>query len=299
MQTAIGFFLILLIMVVPIPPSFGEVFVCPQPDGFDLYTDRNGPKCRLRESSSSPPVGPRAIPGLSAKPLVRPVPLRSTEHIKGLDHRPFESITMQFAALNYYGGSGDNYYVPTAGEVMREELNIRYLASGAGPKIVSLAELDSSARGGLAVAVVAASNAVGYDAAYMEIHYDPVPHLKGVFDQLKDLPANMRPHVAGNSASGIWAVAIAAGILGDPLRSDICMTGSVEDDARIGFVGKVDHKIYGCAKDRYREMVIPFGQKDINLVGIGMSLGLTITEVRTLGEAYEILTGKSLRPLSH
>jgi hypothetical protein len=296
MRIAICFFL--LVLIFSIPPSFGEVFVCPQPGGFDLYTDQNGPKCRLLESSSTQPVLPRPAPGPSAKPLARPIPLRSTEQVKSLNHRPFESVTVQFAALNYYGGSGDNYYVPKAGEVMHEELNIRYLDSGEGPKIVSLAELDSSASVGLALAVKAASMATGYDPAYMEIRYDPIPHLKGVLDKLKDLPPNFRPHVTGNSASGIWAVAIASGILGDPLRSDICMTGTVEDDAHIGFVGKVDHKIYGCAKDRYREMVIPFGQKDIHLVGISMSLGLTITEVRTLAEAYEILTGKSLRAVS-
>jgi hypothetical protein len=223
---------------------------------------------------------------------------KPTEAAMSVVHRRFAPVTLQYPTLNYYGGSGSNYYIPKAGEVMREEMTVSHLTNGQGPRVITIARFDGSASRGLAEAIVRASAAVGYDPAYLEIDYDPVPYLKEIRDQLKDLPLDQRPRIQGDSASALWTIVIAAALLGDTLRPEVCMTGAIESDSNIGFVGKVDQKIYGCAKDGYREMVVPFGQKDINLVGKALSLSITITEVSTLAEAYEVVTGKALRAMT-
>jgi hypothetical protein len=267
------------------------VFICAQPDGSDLYTDTEGPGCQaVAIKPFVPPISHDAsLPSQSSNIMMYP-PSASKGKNPVLNRMPFQPAKTKVPTLNYYGGRGTNY-VPKAGEISFDEITVQHLPNGTGPAIVTDAVLDESAARSLNVAVSVAAHGIGYDPAYLEIKFEPL--IPTIYRQLSAAPFKL----FGNSGSAMWSIGIAAALLGDNLRPDACMTGSIEEDAGIGTVGKVDQKIFGCAKDRYREMIVPYGQKDADLVRNAIGLGITVTEARTFAEAYEFVTGKSLRHL--
>jgi ATP-dependent Lon protease len=101
----------------------------------------------------------------------------------------------------------------------------------------------------------------------------------------------------GPSAGAIMAVAVASALLGDAIRSDICMSGTIRGDLTVGPVGGLSDKIAGCRRGNYRELIVPYGQTSMDLALKGMSTEIKLTEVNTLAEAYEAATGQALRKL--
>jgi predicted S18 family serine protease len=64
-------------------------------------------------------------------------------------------------------------------------------------------------------------------------------------------------------------------------------------------VGAIPEKIRAAAREGYRTILIPQGQLNgqfsdpgWNLTGLAMELGLTVKEVATMHEAYELMTGR-------
>ncbi|MDP2674864.1 MAG: S16 family serine protease [Dehalococcoidia bacterium] len=109
--------------------------------------------------------------------------------------------------------------------------------------------------------------------------------------------------VDGPSAGGVSTIAVLAAILGDDVREEAAMTGTVNPDGTIGPVGGIPHKIQGAADAGKSLVVIPASQRfdtDINtgqavdLVDLGTSLGVEVQPVSTVYEAYELLTGNPL-----
>jgi len=300
---ACGGVLVLSLWATVLPHVSAEVFVCVQPGGLEVYRDYGGPGCRIIEDKPARPkpptqalTTPAAPQGQIEMPSLPPAAQEQTAHPQEPaaqskptpSRKPFRVVRMSVPVIAYYGAHGSNWYVPKAGEVTFDTIIVRHLADGKGPKVVTENRFDRYAGQALHDAILIASRSVGYDPAYLQIEFD------------MSLPAITRPgmvpvRISGDSGSGMWAVAIAAALLGDALRPDVCMTGAIEPDGKIGFVGKVDQKVYGCAKDRFREMVVPLGQKDMELLSNAMSVGVTVTEVRTFAEAYEVVTGKILR----
>ena len=300
---ACGGVLVLSLWATVLPHVSAEVFVCVQPGGLEVYRDYGGPGCRIIEEKPARPkpptqalTTPAAPQGQIEMPSLPPAAQEQTAHPQEPaaqskptpSRKPFRVVRMSVPVIAYYGAHGSNWYVPKAGEVTFDTIIVSHLADGKGPKVVTENRFDRYAGQALHDAILIASRSVGYDPAYLQIEFD------------MSLPAITRPgmvpvRISGDSGSGMWAVAIAAALLGDALRPDVCMTGAIEPDGKIGFVGKVDQKVYGCAKDRFREMVVPLGQKDMELLSNAMSVGVTVTEVRTFAEAYEVVTGKILR----
>ncbi len=300
---ACGGVLVLSLWATVLPRVSAEVFVCVQPGGLEVYRDYGGPGCRIIEDKPARPkpptqalTTPAAPQGQIEMPSLPPAAQEQTAHPQEPaaqskptpSRKPFRVVRMSVPVIAYYGAHGSNWYVPKAGEVTFDTIIVRHLADGKGPKVVTENRFDRYAGQALHDAILIASRSVGYDPAYLQIEFD------------MSLPAITRPgmvpvRISGDSGSGMWAVAIAAALLGDALRPDVCMTGAIEPDGKIGFVGKVDQKVYGCAKDRFREMVVPLGPKDMELLSNAMSVGVTVTEVRTFAEAYEVVTGKILR----
>ena len=98
------------------------------------------------------------------------------------------------------------------------------------------------------------------------------------------------------SAGAAWAVAVAAALLGDPVRTDVCISGTIDTNLVVGPVGGLEHKIEGCHMMRnIREMLLPAGQNTFAITDKGMARSIKVTEVGTLAEAYEIMTGRPLR----
>jgi len=285
--------LALIAMSLSTMPSTVEAktYACPRPDGTTLYTDRQLSGCLSIELKPLNPVPRTPMKAEPSPGQIKLAPEPSQPRNPGPKKNYFETAVRYMPALAYTGGYGPNH-VPQAGAVRFHKMTVRHLASGSGPTAKSEATLDQSADESLHVAAKVAAQAVGYDPGFLEVEMRPMDWLQLEGSYLTPMP------VFGNSASGMWTIAIAAALLGDELRSDVCMTGAISSDASIGFVGKVDQKAFGCINGQYREMLMPTGQADITVVSNLIGRGVTITEVSDLAQAYEIVTGRSMRKFS-
>jgi len=132
-------------------------------------------------------------------------------------------------------------------------------------------------------AVQVASYTVGYDVRFLQVRL------------IGRTRAGVAINIEGPSAGAIMAVAVASALLGDSLRSDICMSGTIRADLRVGPVGGLSDKIAGCRQGSYRELIVPNGQTSMDLALTSMSTEIKITEINTFAEAYEAATGQTLR----
>jgi len=99
----------------------------------------------------------------------------------------------------------------------------------------------------------------------------------------------------GPSAGAVMAVGFLALLRDEPLIRGIAMTGTLQPDGRIGPVGALADKVRAAAREGYRTVLIPPGQRDDprwNLNGLAMELHLVIKEVATVDEAYALMTGR-------
>ncbi len=101
----------------------------------------------------------------------------------------------------------------------------------------------------------------------------------------------------GPSAGGVFTVGFIAALRGDRIRKGIAMTGTIEPDGRIGPVGAIPDKLRAAAREGYRTVLIPRGQlyePRWDLPTLATALNLTIQEVSSIDEAYELMTGLRL-----
>ena len=102
---------------------------------------------------------------------------------------------------------------------------------------------------------------------------------------------------SGSSASSAMAVGIIAAWRGDELRSGVVLTGVITPEGRIEDVGDLPAKLQGAVAANMHAMLVPKGEAktdEWDLYELGQQRNLTIVEVSTLQEAYEIMTG--IRP---
>ena len=101
----------------------------------------------------------------------------------------------------------------------------------------------------------------------------------------------------GPSAGAVMTVGFAALLKGDHIRRGIALTGTISKDGTIGPVGGIPDKIRAAAREGYRTILIPQGQRDDprwNLNRLAWELNVEITEVATVEEAYHAMTGGTL-----
>jgi len=276
-----------------------ELFRCTQPDGSIKFSDHGGPGCRKseykadvqhveREPSASQPdaaapsqpapdkpsappaVPPRAAPKKSSQPF--PPATRSIPSLAVSDLPP---------ELKAKGMS-----VPNKGDITLVQLAVSHLPAGDGPKFSADAHFRGAARTALDLAAYAAARAVQYDPKYLKVELT----LPVGFSSMQGV------QVDGPSAGVAWTVAIASAMLGDPLRSDVCLSGTMGLDGKVGPVGGLEYKIEGCHMMRnFRELLLPAGQNTFIIMDKGTSRSIKVTEIATLAEAYQIVTGHELR----
>lgn len=271
-----------------------ELFRCKQADGSIKFSDHGGPGCRKgeykadvqhieREPSSDVPaaVAPR-LPDAGSFPFSRTGPLRSSQ--------PFPAATRSIPSLAVSDLppqlKAKNMSIPNKGDITIVQLAVSHLPAGNGPKFSSDNHFRGEARAALETAAYAAAKAVQYDPKYLNVELTlPV-----------GFSAMLGVQVDGPSAGVAWTVAIVSAILGDPLRSDVCLSGTMGLDLRVGPVGGLEHKIEGCHMLRdFRELLLPAGQSTFAIKDKGLSRSIKVTEIATLAEAYQITTGRELR----
>jgi hypothetical protein len=285
----------LLVMVLPAQAQ-SDLFRCKQTDGSIKFSDHGGPGCRKgdykadvqhveREPSldASAAVEPR-LPDADPLPPLRTGPKRSSQ--------PFPAATRSIPSLAVSDLppqlKAKGLSIPNKGDITIVQLAVSHLPAGNGPKFSSDAHFRGEARAALDTAAYAAAKAVQYDPTYLAVELTlPV-----------GFSAMLGVQVDGPSAGVAWTVAIVSAMLGDPLRSDVCLSGTMGLDLKVGPVGGLEHKIEGCHMLRdFRELLLPAGQNTFAIKDKGLSRSIKVTEIATLAEAYQIVTGRELRAL--
>jgi hypothetical protein len=200
----------------------------------------------------------------------------------------FEPVTVRIPVVLFNRNSQEGlpFRQPNTGDILHETLTVRYDPSGSGASVTLTPNPGQMIEKSLHLALLAAAQAVGYPSQYVHVDlvYPPDPLLR-------------RPIITGDglSGGGIYAVAIAAALLGDTLQPDVCMTGTIQPDLTIGRIGGVEGKLTGCKYAKAKDMIIPAGQLSMQLDLDARSAEIRVHEVDTLAEAYAVATGQPLR----
>jgi len=106
--------------------------------------------------------------------------------------------------------------------------------------------------------------------------------------------------IGGPSAGSAATLLTASLITGETLDKTMTITGTINSGGIIGPVGGLKYKIEAASKNGLKTVLIPSGsrvQKDgnrtIDLFAYGKKLNLTIIEVSTFEEAFDLFTGKN------
>ena len=272
-----------------------ELFRCKQADGSLKFSDHGGPGCRKgdykadvqrveREPSPDAPAAVEpSLPDANPLSLSRAGSKRSSQ--------PFPAATRSIPSLAVSDLppqlKAKGVSIPNKGDITMVQVAVSHLPAGNGPKFSADAHFRGEARVALDAAAFAAAKAVQYDPKYLNVELTlPV-----------GFSALLGVQVDGPSAGVAWTVAIVSAILGDPLRADVCLSGTMGLDLKVGPVGGLEHKIDGCHMLRdFRELLLPVGQNTFTIKDKGLSRSIKVTEIATLAEAYHIVTGRELRP---
>ena len=269
-------------MAYALPDSaWAETWICPRTGQPDLYTDRSGPGCRqLGEAKTYSPLEISPMPR-SSQPAILPPPVSGTAtansplQLQGRKPLPFSEVSLSLPLLSV--GRDKVGSITGAWTGFVAHLTVGYRADGQGPEILGDSNLMSVSVHSFHTAVAVAARAVGYDPRYLSVRIL--------------VPARLD----GPSAGGIFAVGIASALLGDPIRQDVCMSGTIEPDSEIRPVGRLVDKMSACRDLRKTRMIVPDGLDNSHLNFIGAERSIQVIEVHTLAEAYSAATGQILR----
>lgn len=112
-------------------------------------------------------------------------------------------------------------------------------------------------------------------------------------------------HIDGPSAGLLTTAAFIALQRGKALKPNTTMTGTINPDGTSGPVGGIVQKMRGAAADGLTRFGFPIGSREqldtatgqrVDLLALARELKLEAKELRTIGDAYEFLTGEALPP---
>jgi hypothetical protein len=125
----------------------------------------------------------------------------------------------------------------------------------------------------------------------------------GVDPRIGQLQYSLTEEIDGPSAGALMTVGSLAAIAGESISDSITMTGTVLPDGSVGAVAGIPAKIRAAAKAGFAQVLIPIGSEvsvdpstkiAVDTIEQGKSLGVQVTPVGSVPEAYAILTGKPL-----
>lgn len=272
-----------------------ELWKCTQPDGTVLFKDGGGAGCRAINAlpelqSTRLPTTREPVELHPKQDVAAPVLPMDKQAGPALSSRPFAPTSRVIPSLSYHdlspGLLAKGWNIPNKGDIAMVQIDVSYWPSGNGPYLTADHHFKDGARQALGSAVLAAAKAVRYDPRFLRAQLTmPVGSI---------LYSGLR--VDGPSAGIAWAVAVTSALLGDSLRADVCLSGTINLDLVVGPVWGLEHKIEGCRLlPQFHEMLLPAGQNTFAITDKGMARSIKVTEVSTLAEAYEIATGQPLR----
>ncbi len=258
-----------------------DTWVCPRPGQSDLYTDRNGPGCRpLGEVKTYLPAiispAPKSSQGGNRSPSVaNNISSDVPQQQPSRKPSPFSDVSLSLPLLSVGQDKVGSITGSWTGFVA--QLMVGYKADGKGPEILGDSNLLPASVHSFHTAVAVASRALGYDPRYLSVRILVPTRLNGP------------------SAGGMFAVGIAAALLGDSIRPEVCMSGTIEPDAEIHPVGRLVDKMNACRDLRKTTMIVPDGLDNSHLNFTGAERSIQVIQVHTLAEAYNAATGQILR----
>lgn len=101
----------------------------------------------------------------------------------------------------------------------------------------------------------------------------------------------------GPSAGAVFAVGFIAAFKGEKIRPRVALTGTIDAGGKIGPVGGIPDKVSAAAREGYHKVLIPRGQlydPRWNLPALAARLRVSVEEVESIDEAYELMTGSRL-----
>ncbi len=119
-----------------------------------------------------------------------------------------------------------------------------------------------------------------------------------------------RGYIDGPSAGALFAAGMMAAMAGVPARPDVTMTGIVNPDGTVGPVGGIPNKFRAAVKAGKKVLGYPVGQryaqdlatqKVVDLHEFAKENGVQVVEIRSVDEAFSLLTGRQvprLQPLA-
>ncbi|MEP6602132.1 MAG: S16 family serine protease [Nitrospirota bacterium] len=265
------------------PPSLPEQVQIPSPIIQAPLNSTERPVVAPPRYFTLPPQARQDAP-LPVRPVqvpARPLPIKEVQKSDTFaeSSRQIPILLVSQMAPNTLG-----MYTANPGALFMADMVVSHEPTGNG-QVGTDGPYGQSVLASLHNAVQAASYAVGYDARFLRVRL------------IGRTMAGVAIQMEGPSAGAIMAVAVASALLGDSIRSDICMSGTIRGDLTVGRVGGLSDKISGCRQGNYRELIVPYGQTSMDLALKGMSTEIKITEVNTFAEAYEAATGQALRRL--
>ncbi|MBA3541232.1 MAG: hypothetical protein H0T79_16595 [Deltaproteobacteria bacterium] len=115
--------------------------------------------------------------------------------------------------------------------------------------------------------------------------------------------ASSEGYIDGASASGLMAGGFLAAITGQKIAPDVTMTGIINPDGTIGPVGGIPEKFGGAIEKGKKRLGYPIGMRFarsaatgemVDLNQLAKDKGAEAFEIANVGEAYKLLTGKTL-----
>ena len=126
----------------------------------------------------------------------------------------------------------------------------------------------------------------------------------GVDPRIGQLQYSLNEEIDGPSAGALMTVGSLAAIAGESILDSITMTGTVLPDGSVGAVAGIPAKIRAAAEAGFTQVLIPVGSAvsvdpstkiAVDTIDQGKSLGVKVTPVGSIPEAYAILIGKPLK----
>lgn len=274
-------FVICVIGAAAIDWAWSETWVCQRSGQVDLYTDREYPGCRrLGETKTYSPVtispAPKsAQPGFVSRPNANSVSSGFSQQQQSRKPLSFPEVTLSLPVLAV--SQPKSGFITGSWTGLVTQLIVGHKGDGKGPEILVDSNLMPVSVHSFHTAVAVATRAVGYDPRYLSVRI-LVPI-----------------RLDGPSAGAMFAVGIAAALLGDPIRQDVCMSGTIEPDAEIRAVGRLVDKMNACRDLRRTTMIVPDALDNSHLNFTGAERSIQVIEVHTLAEAYSAATGQALR----
>lgn len=110
-------------------------------------------------------------------------------------------------------------------------------------------------------------------------------------------------HIDGPSAGMLMTATMLALLRGDKVREDSTMSGTVNPDGSAGPVGGLPQKMKGAKEQGKKRFGYPIGNRNakdlqtgqmVDLHQVAESMGLEAKEIKSVWDAYEFMTGKTL-----